>query len=151
MTDNDIIKALECCASEGCKNCPYDSKCGISESNMPKDALDLINRQKVQIERLKAESNMADGYEDALVERTKSEAYKEFAEKLKEKAEFLKDDDDCLDLVALREYFTNDDILPEELKLTYDDIYIKDAPLDDDDVFDIDYHIDLDDEEDDLD
>ena len=48
------------------------------------DAHYKIAEQQAEIERLKAEQMMADGYADALVERTKSEAIKEFAERLKE-------------------------------------------------------------------
>jgi hypothetical protein len=83
MTDNEIIKALECCDGTlaGCTECPnYKNRfyCTIE-----KDALDLINRQKAEIERLKSEAQMADGYADALEERAKAEAIKEFAERLK--------------------------------------------------------------------
>ena len=39
---------------------------------------------KAEIERLKAEQMMAEGYADALEERAKAEAIKEFAEKLKQ-------------------------------------------------------------------
>lgn len=72
MTDNEIIKASECCTSDGCtcKECPYeDTKHIINEEFeiMPNgktydewscdewlkiDLLDLINRQKAEIERL---------------------------------------------------------------------------------------------------
>ena len=52
MTDNDIIKALECCSrvDEGLYG-------GLTYKGEPlriliKDALDLINRQKAEIERL---------------------------------------------------------------------------------------------------
>ena len=38
---------------------------------------------QAEIERLKSESDMADGYEDALVEMTKSEAIKEFTERFR--------------------------------------------------------------------
>jgi hypothetical protein len=53
MTDNEIIKALECCDGTlaGCAECPnYKNRfcCTIE-----KDALDLINRQKAEIEGLK--------------------------------------------------------------------------------------------------
>ena len=44
---------------------------------------DEIAEQQVEIDRLKAEAQMADGYEDALVEYTKEKAIKEFAERLK--------------------------------------------------------------------
>ena len=58
MTDNEIIKALECCSQEDkCPNCPYVRVGGcISEDNINillKDVLNLINRQKAEIERLK--------------------------------------------------------------------------------------------------
>ena len=55
MTDNDIIKALECCAEEpmlNCRKCPYEKSCNMGRSDMQKDALDLITRQKAEIERL---------------------------------------------------------------------------------------------------
>ena len=88
MTDNEIIKALECCfGGEGLcprQQCPFYEKCKNDES-LAMYALDLIKRQKAEIERLKAEADMADGYADALEERAKSEAIKEFAERLKEK------------------------------------------------------------------
>ena len=50
MTDNEIIKALECCAnSDGCENCPYSRQCdGVEHIQY---ALDLINRQKAEIKR----------------------------------------------------------------------------------------------------
>lgn len=55
MTDNDIKKALECCNLRhyhGCKGCAYfdDKKC---IEHLAFDALDLINHQKAEIERLK--------------------------------------------------------------------------------------------------
>lgn len=82
MTDEQIIKALECCMyGHECEGCPYIGE-GLCSDKMKKDALDLINRQKAEIERLKAESQMADGYAEALVERTKVEAIKEFAKEI---------------------------------------------------------------------
>ena len=54
MTDNEIIKALEYCAyREGCENCPITRECDGYVHLL--DALDLINRQKAEIERLKKE------------------------------------------------------------------------------------------------
>lgn len=56
MTDNEIIKALECCSQEDmCKQCPYRMACLDDKyiNIVSKDALDLINRQRAKIERYK--------------------------------------------------------------------------------------------------
>ena len=48
MTDEEIMKALECCNQEdACPNCPYNYACYDDKykSILSKDALDLINRQ----------------------------------------------------------------------------------------------------------
>ena len=90
MTDNDIIKALECCGCDNyqCDNCPYAYK----TCTVYKDSLDLINRQKVEIERLTAMLEAAEDYlyplpfKNAFDDehaKAKSEAIKEFAERLK--------------------------------------------------------------------
>ncbi len=60
MTDNEIIKALECCCNpcgNDCEECPrfyqdYDTviECGFT---LMQDALALINRQQAEIDRLK--------------------------------------------------------------------------------------------------
>ena len=56
MTDKEIIKGLECCIGyHECSKCPYNSgAAGTSEcmSECTRDALDLINRQKAEIESL---------------------------------------------------------------------------------------------------
>ena len=57
MTDEQIIKALECCCKSfgNCTKCPYkevDCVTTSGKSLLLKDALDLINRQKAEIERL---------------------------------------------------------------------------------------------------
>ena len=61
MTKDDIKKALECCSNPNtgsCKDCPYNYNdefhCAYGE--MCKDALNLINEQETEIERLKAEN-----------------------------------------------------------------------------------------------
>ena len=52
MTDNEIIKALECCINDKCQECPLNKLfCGREVAT--EYALDLINRQKAEIERLK--------------------------------------------------------------------------------------------------
>ena len=52
MTDNEIIKALECCMyGHKCEGCSYIGK-GLCSDKMKKDVLDLINRQQTRIEKL---------------------------------------------------------------------------------------------------
>lgn len=56
MTDEQIIKALECCAdqsnSKACQECPYNTKALNCVRYIVVDALALIQRQKAEIERL---------------------------------------------------------------------------------------------------
>ena len=98
MTDNEIVKALECC-SVGTFACDEQCPCFHSKSKLKVtscrfeligDALDLINRQKAEIERLKTDSKRLKKVQMQLDDLCKmhrvikAEAYKEFAEKLKE-------------------------------------------------------------------
>ena len=75
MTDEQIIKALDCCHSElgnMCSICPLlDPDDDYCEDELHKNALNLINRQKAENERE--------------INQIKSEAIREFAEKLKDK------------------------------------------------------------------
>jgi hypothetical protein len=69
MTDNEIIKALECCAKEtaDCENCPANREFEYRQcfDEVKILAVDLINRQKAEIE-----SHIADlGKKDAEIER----------------------------------------------------------------------------------
>ena len=109
MTDNEIIKALKSEADYNCdmccdnnENCMEDD-CGkiISEN-----ALDLINRQKAEIERLQKTQSDIDNFARELckermlkgkaiadfedlqeyIRKEKSEAIREFSEKLKQQA-----------------------------------------------------------------
>lgn len=53
MNDNDIIKMIEYCFDDDapCEGCPlYDDR--FCKTEILKSALDLINRQKAEIERL---------------------------------------------------------------------------------------------------
>lgn len=92
MTDNEIIKALECCTTfpeRMCGKCTLQEECLTELCVAEKNALDLINRQKAEIERLEelvylADSetaNVRDLYFEEKSER--AEAIKEFAERLK--------------------------------------------------------------------
>lgn len=54
LTDEEIIKTLKCCAdSENyqCNKCPLYADC--EKASIAKNALDLVNRQKAEIMRLK--------------------------------------------------------------------------------------------------
>lgn len=57
MTDEEIIKALECLIGEPklCRECPYDGTehYPFCREHCAKDALDLIKRQQAEIERYK--------------------------------------------------------------------------------------------------
>lgn len=86
MTDNEIIKALECCVLNKhiCPHtCPMLKSKDCLES-LRKYALDLITHQQDEIERLK---ETVDSFTDIgkLYSEIKTEAYKEFAERVKEK------------------------------------------------------------------
>ncbi len=90
MTDNDIIKALGCCAvAYDCIDCPFDCDCG-NMSNLSTAVLDLINRQKAEIERLKETKdrllyNLKAVCEEKDEDNVRAEAIKEFEKRLKEK------------------------------------------------------------------
>ena len=66
MTDNEIIKALECCLkgcnAEGCDDCPLYEKVEDCEIEIPIIALDLINRQKAEIEKLQSDQYAIDKF-----------------------------------------------------------------------------------------
>ena len=97
MTDNEIIKALECCIPnnmEKCLVCPFHRECIKEDKNyLAEYALDLINRQKAEIERLTVPKELIDDdfcgvvceFAEELIKKAKAEAIKEFAERLKEK------------------------------------------------------------------
>ena len=61
MTDNEIIKALECLTGEmiPCKDCPYSANYTHfdCQRQVAKDTLDLINRQKAKINELEERVN----------------------------------------------------------------------------------------------
>ena len=88
MTDNEIIRALECCKTwDDCKCCPYCVSgrytCG---EHFNEDMLDFINRQKAEIERLNRDYSTAIETMSNSIRTSRTEAVKEFAERLKEKA-----------------------------------------------------------------
>lgn len=54
LTDEEIVKALECCVELDCNKCPIKEECCDDENYdiLLLNALDLIRRQKAEIERL---------------------------------------------------------------------------------------------------
>lgn len=89
MTDNEIAKALECCSSpkiNACDDCPFHERCYNNDEFIEKEALDLIKRQKAEIERFKEECSCL-GCENewlkAHYKEIKTEAVKECIEKIK--------------------------------------------------------------------
>lgn len=89
MTDNKIMEALECCGGdnyeEDCPKCPMHND-GNCNCNLAKYALDLINRQKAEIERLTAIIDRQKDNFDLLDIEHKAiriEAVKKFAKNLK--------------------------------------------------------------------
>ena len=123
MTDNEIIKALECCRNNAREDeCKYCLSCPMAHCELDEDeelncmdavlkrAIDLINRQKAEIEKYRVNNNalkravevlkkdldnsnaeierltkanerFAEEF-DAYYASVKCEAYKEFAERL---------------------------------------------------------------------
>lgn len=104
MTDNEIIKALGCISYGGhsCVECKHkvskgDERCGLKGCNITRNALDLINRQKAEIERLNCQVNRLKRYDEErdvrlharLTAKARSEAIKEFADRLKKKCNYI--------------------------------------------------------------
>jgi hypothetical protein len=87
MIDNEIIKALECCIKSShfgeCfeNKCPLVSEkgCMVGKETLYPYALDLIKRQKAEIERLKGWQDLLKAEKHSLI---KAEAVKEFAKKV---------------------------------------------------------------------
>lgn len=94
LTDNDIVKALEHCKNNGdCKDCvlnPHVGNYGYCTSIAIEAALDLINRQKAEIEMWKDIAKRETGY----VGIARAEAIKEFAERLKKRVRKYTEYDD---------------------------------------------------------
>ena len=106
MSDNEVIKALKNCLGNKmhkCSGCCFISEGAFCENVLLKHTLDLINRLQAEIERLRAENkektetivflkDQAVGWSidfcnlKKKLKTAKSEARKEFAERLKDKA-----------------------------------------------------------------
>lgn len=102
MTDNEIIKSMQCVIGNEmlCSECTYQKVLPFPSCRMmcAKKALDLINRQKAENERLKERISYLEEsidcsrkeYNSLLqkLQQAKSEAIKEFAKRLKEKLQW---------------------------------------------------------------
>ena len=104
MTDHDIIKALECCCASGkCSECPFDTGSVSCIKKTMSHSLDLIKRQKAEIERLnscvKSEDEVRAIMEDQMlpmvceivneqIDAAVKLGRKEFAERLKSSKEY---------------------------------------------------------------
>lgn len=89
MIDNDIIKALECCKQNclsKCLDCPAGKVYEFCSQKIINDALNLVKRQKEEIEKLQKRHRLNLLKQLDIAEKIKSEAIKDFAERLKERA-----------------------------------------------------------------
>ena len=110
MTDNEIIKALKCCGRKHnekndthCKNCQFKSYLPCVAFLCDRTT-DIINRQKVEIERSQKTGEEAVNFFTRMetlykikckdLEVAKLEAYREFAELVK--LEFYKEFDELI-------------------------------------------------------
>lgn len=113
MSDEDIKKALKYCFNGECEFCPYRGDKFFCFDKVKEEALDLINRQQAEIERLNSlyvslgtdslgndvDVKLKYIYElETKLEAFKSEAIKEFAERLKKEAVTKCDWDNCVDI-----------------------------------------------------
>ena len=85
FTDEEIIRNYEWCigcTSDRCRECTMDEE-GFCEEELQDLVLDLINRQKAEIEKLKGSTIVSNIMESQRIKReAKAEAYKEFATKI---------------------------------------------------------------------
>ena len=67
MTDNEVIKALECCSHRNedlpCDGCPAYNIAQMCMEDLMSAALDLINRQKAENEELRSDKIIAETHE----------------------------------------------------------------------------------------
>lgn len=84
MSDEEIKKCLECCISLSCEGCPLKNNHGCLTIS-DKKALDLINRQQAEIERLKYLLEREEKATESFSKQCYKDGIKEFAERLKSK------------------------------------------------------------------
>lgn len=98
MTDKQIIESLELCytndiCESNCEKCPFETYDSLCMGVLFESVIDLIKRQQAEIERLQSKLINSthihvdkSAFEECCynIETAKAEAYKEFAERLKE-------------------------------------------------------------------
>ena len=96
LTDNEIIKALDCCANGVCAECPkVNSPVNVlmCQGNLIGEALEFINRLQAEIKELKEEKHIlsqkrANIFEiTSAFDRGRTDGIIKFAERLKETIE----------------------------------------------------------------
>lgn len=120
MTDEQIVKALECCVRYenylACRGCPF-SESGVCEEDglaLQKYSLALIKRQQEEIEDLKADKEAIINGQLTLQKmylESRAEAVREFAEFLIDKAE-----NNVIRIGDLCDYVINFNKMTEEKK-----------------------------------
>lgn len=83
MNDAEIINGLEDSIEFICKKCQKDCKRTPCDMHFYKNIRDLIKHQQAEIERLNTNMDSMVTEHKRLIKNTKSEAIKEFAERLK--------------------------------------------------------------------
>ena len=61
MKPSDIKKATQCCLDCACDNCPYVKKANCEEK-LKKDLFSLLDNQEKEIDRLKAQIAVYEGW-----------------------------------------------------------------------------------------
>ena len=127
-TDEEIISSLEVIATTcNCNECKIRNgkwgACNCSETTA-NAALDLINRQRAEIEKMRGSTIVSNIMESQRIKReAKAEAYKEFAERLKEQDGYDNHVfDDCASILVPKEYLKGRDEKIKEVWTTIDNL-----------------------------
>ena len=127
-TDEEIISSLEVIATTcNCNECKLRNgkwgACNCSQTTA-NAALDLINRQRAEIEKMRGSTIVSNIMESQRIKReAKAEAYKEFAERLKEQDGYDNHVfDDCASILVPKEYLKGRDEKIKEVWTTIDNL-----------------------------
>ena len=127
-TDEEIISSLEVIATTcNCNECKIRNgkwgACNCSQTTA-NAALDLIDRQRAEIEKMKGSTIVSNIMESQRIKReAKAEAYKEFAERLKEQDGYDNHVfDDCASILVPKEYLKGRDEKIKEVWTTIDNL-----------------------------